>query len=482
MANPYRIAGQRAQHAQPLLSLDAPPPVHAPGQPTPAPPQPPATGPQRFTVYHDTAIPLWTTWDVPTAINALDQHALGNFFQSALLADAMGIDDAFDAVVQTRILGLVSRKPTLSLSPRGDRRKAKTALRDVSDRWSEIFPDAILASLMHAYLLMGFSPAQVLWHYDDELWIPGLQQWHCSSVYYDVARRSYVANAQEGPVYLAPGDGRWVLLTPFGDYRGWMHGAVRAVVIPFLARQYALRDWARYNEVHGLPIKLAKAPAKASGDDKRNFEGAIANLGNETTVLLPQGVGDKEGVASYDLDLLEATADTYAAFKDLVSKCEDRMAIRLLGQNLTSNIEAGSFAAANIHDGVRLEYVRADAKALGALREQVLRAFCMFNYGDPDVAPVIEWKITPPESNAARATAVSQLMTALVNAGQIQAPIDMREMLRRADIPLIEGVGPDVPTPREAAGDAPSPEKTKAPYEKNADKRSARRGRARKVA
>ncbi len=431
------------QLARPTLEM---PEIYGPGAPQPSAVTPPKK-PTAFTVYHDNNVPLWSQWDVSTALQALDQHSLGSFYSSALLADAMGMDDAYDAVIQTRILGLISRPFELRKSRKGNGTKARTALREIRDRWDEIFPEDVLASLMRNYLEMGFAPAQQIWRTDEKLWIPQIQIWHPSTVYFDVPTRHYVANTMEGPAYIAPGDGKWVLLTPFGSYRGWMRGAVRACVIPFLARQYALRDWARYNEVHGLPIKKAKVPSRAKAEDKQAFEQGLANLGNESVILLPQAVGDENGGASYDVELLEAKAQTYEAFRDLVSKCEERMAIRILGQNLTTNVDAGSLAAANVHDRVRLDYVRFDAKALGALREQVLRAFCQFNYGDADVAPDLVWNTTPPEDKLQRATGAGQVAAALSNFALVGAPVDMRKFLTLSDIPVVDVVEGEDPHP-----------------------------------
>jgi phage gp29-like protein len=432
------------------------PPVYGPGVPPAAAVHPPRKGPKDFVVYHDNAIPLWTQWDVGTATAALDNHVLGQFYQSALLADAMGIDDALDAVVQTRVLGLISRPFELRRSRKGNGHKSRIALRVIKERWDEIFPEDVLVALMRQYLMLGFSAAQQVWRYDEKLIVPHVQVWPIAHFYYDWPTRSYVANTMEGPVHIRPGDGRWVLLTPFGAYRGWLHGAVRAVVIPFLCRQYALRDWARYNEVHGLPIKKVYAPESANADDKQTFLQAVANMGNEAAVLIPRGVGDRDSRESYDLDLLEAKADTYAAFKDITTKCEERMAIRLLGQNLTTNVDAGSLAAANVHDRVRLDYTRFDAKALGALREQVLRAFCQFNYGDPDVAPEMAWDCTPPEDKSAKAKAVLDLSTALVNLASMKAPVDLRKALDTAGLPLVEPSedAPNTPEIQPAPADA----------------------------
>lgn len=453
--------------ARPQLEM---PPVWAPGAPPPGAVTPPKKGPKAFAVYHDNAVPLWSQWDVPTALMALDAHTLGQFYSSSLLGDAMGIDDSFDAVMQTRILGLISRPFELRRSQRGNGHKSRVALREIRDRWDEIFPEDVQANLMHAYLLMGFAPAQIIWRYEEKKWLPQIQPWHAGTVYYDISTRSYVANTMEGPVYLRPGDGRWILMTPFGAYRGWMRGAVRAVCIPFLARQYALRDWARYNEVHGLPIKVGKVPSRALASEKIEFTNALANLGNEAAIVLPQGLDGE----SFDLQLLEAKADTHEAFLDLISKCEERIAIRLLGQNLTTSVDAGSLAAANVHDRVRLDYVRFDAKAMGTLREQVLRAFCQFNYGDPDVAPELVWNCTPPEDKMQRATSLAQISASLVNFAQVGAPVDMRKYLERNDIPMVdaeEGADPitpkmmPLPAPAGGAGGASgaAPKVAKAP-------------------
>jgi phage gp29-like protein len=421
------------------------PPVWGPNMPTPAAVQPPRQGPNAFTVRHDNTIPLWTSWDVPTAMAAIDQHTLGAFWQSGQLLDAMGMDDSFDAVTQTRILGLVSRPFKLKPAKHPNRKLAKAVRDELAEKWDQIFPEDVLVSLMRNYLGLGFSPFQLIWRYDERRWMPTVQVWHGSSFWFDSSTRHYVANTMEGAVYLRPGDGQWGNLTPFGTYRGWLQGAVRSLIIPWLARQYAARDWARYNEVHGMPIKLAKAPANADAPDKQNFESAIANLGSETTILLPQGI-DNRPDQSFDVELLEATADTWEAFQGIMDKCERRMAIRMLGQNLTTEVDAGSLAAANTHDRVRLDYVRFDAKAMSALREQVLKVWCQFNFGDGDLAPHMCWNVDPPNDKQQTAISLAQTAAAIANFRTSGIPVDERKLLKQQGIPTLpEGVAPPPP-------------------------------------
>ena len=423
------------------------PDPYAPGVAPPEPASPAARGPADFLVYHDNPVPLWTQWDVGSTMSALDAHTLGQFYSSGQLSDAMTMDDAFDSVVQTRILGLISRPFKLVPSKKcSDPKLAKRACAVVSERWDTMFPDDVLSSLMQQWLLMGFSIGQVSWGYEERLWMPTqVQPWHATNSWFDIATRYYVANTMEGSVYLRPGRGDWLLLAPFGQYRGWLRGAVRAVAIPWLARQYALRDWARYSEVHGLPIKKVKVPAEAKGADKQAMLEAFANLANESTAILPQGFnGDPRN--SYDLELLEAKADTWKAFEGLVNKCETRMAIRLLGQNLTTEIDAGSLAAANVHDRVRLDYTRFDAKAMNAIRKQVLGPLCEFNFGDAEAAPDLVWDTKPPDDKAAQGRVISELGQAALNFANAGTPVDIRALLKLVGIPTLpDGVLPPPP-------------------------------------
>jgi phage gp29-like protein len=422
------------------------PPFYGPGSPVPSSANSSGKKPVDFVIYHDNPIPLWTSWDVVTTTTALDAHTLGQFYQSGQLADAMTADDAFDAVLQTRVLGLISRPFRLLPSKRGDPKLAKRARDTVAELWGSMLPSETLSNIFLWWLLMGFSIAQPIWGYREKLWVPTqVQPWHPTNSWFDVSSRYYVANSMEGPVYIQPGRGDWMILAPFGQYRGWLRGAVRAVSIPWLARQYALRDWARYSEVHGLPIKKIKVPATADGPDKGAILQAFANLGNESTVVLPQGI-DNNPATSYDLDLIEAKADTWEAFQGLINKCETRMAIRMLGQNLTTEVSAGSMAAANVHDRVRLDYTRFDAKSMGAIREQLLVPFCEFNFGNGDLAPYPQWDTRPPDDRTAQGRVVSEVAQASMNFANAQAPVDIRALLKLLGVPVLPpGVKPPPP-------------------------------------
>ena len=97
------------------------------------------------------------------------------------------------------------------------------------------------------------------------------------------------------------------------------------------------------------------------------------------------------------MELLEAEAKTWEMFPKQIETANAELSILLVGQNLTSEVQGGSFAAAKIHQNVRDDLVRFDAEALATtLREQVLSWWAEFNFGDARLAPWPNWDTKPP--------------------------------------------------------------------------------------
>jgi phage gp29-like protein len=221
-----------------------------------------------------------------------------------------------------------------------------------------------------------------------------------------------------------------------------MSGAIRSVAIPWLARLFAWRDWQRWSELYSLGVRKAIAPASADEAEKERFFHQVTALGAETTVLVTHALSGEK----YDLEMLwpnsQGTAD---GFERLLNKCESRIAIRLLGQNLTTEVRSGSLAAARVHENVKLELLQFDDRTLSEdLRAQVLRPYCRFNFagGDP-LAPRIGRKTAPTEDRKNEAETLSsaaQALAALLTAG---APVDVRAFADRFGVPLLAPPGDD---------------------------------------
>ncbi len=350
-------------------------------------------------------VPIVTTqtgWEPQQVRNAINALVIGLFDQSSQLADTLMADSRVAAALASRTGGLLGRPVTFSV-PKGyeDDDDAKKALKVWRRNWDRIFPESVAGEFLRWTHLHGWSAAQNVWDKRGKYAIPEPSTWHPRYSYFHWIYRCYVAITQDGQVPITPGDGHWVLAAPHGSYRGWMRAGLWGIAPWWLARNYALRDWARYSERHGMPIILALTPAAGDVSQVTAFRSALQNLGQDTIVQLPQGV---EPQYSYGMSLLEATDQGWQGFHQLIQQCSDEITLCLMGQNLTTQVKEGSFAAARVHADVLQTLLEADARALQrTIREQIAKPFAKMNWGRENIAPVTCWDLTPQEDNKTKA-------------------------------------------------------------------------------
>jgi phage gp29-like protein len=350
-------------------------------------------------------VPIVTTntgYSPQTVREAIESMVIGLFDQVSQLTDTVLADSRVQATMASRTGGLLGRPMKFSV-PKGFEHddEAKLALRVWHRNWDQIFTEAAAGEFLRWTIMHGWGAAQVLWDTSRKFWIPSPAVWHPRYSYYHWLYRSYVAITQDGQVPITPGDGTWVLHAPHGSYRGWMRGAVWSIAPWWLARNYALRDWARYSERHGMPIIKALTPAAGDPGQIASYRAELSNLGQDTIVQLPQGV---EPQYSYGIDLLEATDQGWQGFHQLIEQCNAEITLAIMAQTLTTEVKEGSFAAARVHADVRQALLESDARSLErTIHEQIARPFAAMNWGRPEIAPVTQWCLDPVEDNETKA-------------------------------------------------------------------------------
>lgn len=182
-----------------------------------------------------------------------------------------------------------------------------------------------------------------------------------------------------------------VLMHRYGGKTGnaTRSGVYRVCAWMFLFKNYAIKDWAVFCEVYGMPLRLGKYSSGASEDDKAALIHAISTLGSDAAGIISK---------STEIEFVETAKGTSSAglYKLLAQFCNSEMSKAILGQTLSAELgSVGSYAAAKTHNEVRLDLVRADARALAAtVRQQIIRPLVGFNFGwdapVPGYAPVFD--------------------------------------------------------------------------------------------
>jgi phage gp29-like protein len=404
-------------------------------------------------------IPVLTNWRETDSVWRLRQilveHEYGQFMDSAPLWEEMQTDDRIAAVLDTRVGGIVSAD--LSFTASSDKRKPRkmAELMGGNDQtqddglWRRIVSNDAAKEILRWKIGLGVAFGPILWKEVDGMWIPRLVPFNPKYLRYDWGRRCFFVITMDGQQIEMPrteeeprGNGNWFF---WGGERSWMHGMVRSLAMKYIDRGWNERDRARRSEKYGNAIIEGKHPADAKPDDVARYEAQLQNLGSEPTIMTPQR--DEKNGPSYSLQIHEVKGEGWQVFNDTQRMIDDAIAIRMLGQNLTTDVKGGSLAASKVHEAVRGDVKRGDADFFQCVREQILCWYCHHNFLDAGLAPYPRAKLETsidPETEAGVIKTIGEAANQLKLASNM---VDVDALLEANAIPLREPE--DVPEPDE---------------------------------
>lgn len=391
-------------------------------------------------VYRDLPlVSIQNTWTPDQARGALYAHMAGMFDASSQLWESILGDDRVMATLGSRISGLFGREVRFKSADDSD--AAKECRLAWEAWWPRLTSNPAMVEMHAQGIGLGFSPSQLVWDTSKPVWGPYVRPWAPRFTYYHWPSRKFRALSQDGEIQINPGDGKWMLHAPFGEYRGWIRGAIRAIAEPWLLRHFAFRDMARFSEIHGLPTRVGDVPAVSDPLERSAFETSIANLGSDTSMILPRGVDGQNGTG-YDYRLVEAKDTAWEVFPGLIDRCDMAIVLSLLFQNLTTEVKGGSFAATTAHMDIRQSGLQGDNEAWkNTIYNQIARPFAWLNFGDADLAPWTCWDVAPVEDRAAVADRFQKFSLSLMQmktAGVDLPPAAMAALCRGLDLPITE--------------------------------------------
>jgi hypothetical protein len=366
----------------------------------------------------------------------------GSLSELADLVEMIRTDDRVDGVLSTRTHGLLGLPVEFS----GGDRLAADELRgedDLPGEWWSMHPESELSKLLAWGILLGVGLAQrvalprVVGHpqrYRIEAWSPRWLRYQERAV----GQTHWRVQTQDGEVPVMPGDGEWILYTPYGSKRPWMEGAWKSIAFPVLLKKMSLEDRANMSEALGSPIWVGMT-SKGSTERQRNkFLAQLEGLGKSGKLVLPEG---------WDMVLRESASKSWEIYTEQVKWADSAIAVSLTGQIVTTEGTSG-FSSGNIHEAIKQDFIRYDAETLSTcLRDQSLRQWALVNHGSLDAAPWPRWRTQRQAGVADEATGASAIADAIEKLNKALVPhglkIDPKPMLEAAGIPFLPTGGAD---------------------------------------
>lgn len=406
-----------------------------------------------------------SAWDVQKLKDALQAHEVGDFTNSGRLYWAMMTDPRVSDGCNKRALAL--RGVPYEIRPgrgRGARQLAAVLRRafGFTDRGptgpNRVTPPETVTELFCQALLLGGGLANPKWENEEhpELgnndgvgwsvprlrsWEPTLSRW-MPTLFNDEIDGGHLVTIHRGSVKekpanstepAVPGDGNWLHFVLSGDRRWWMHGKIRSVGRPWVSRLLKALFWLRFDEVHGMPFRIAKVPhgMKKTPETQRLFN-SLKNIGREPTFLAPQAADGKSGV---DIDLKEATSESWKSFEQGLVYYGTEITILLTGGTMNTEALGGNYEGAKQQQEIRHEVKAADALAWATcVNTQLCVPFAVLNGFAPEAAPEVVYDVRPPVNKKAAAEASAAEFKAIQEACKAHAALEARGIV----IPLVD--------------------------------------------
>jgi phage gp29-like protein len=348
---------------------------------------------ERQTLLREVAAPQLTgvrrAWDAEAIAIGLTPHRLARILRAAtegdlraflILAEEMEERDPhYASVLGTRKRACSGLEPVVEAATDDDRdQELADAVRERIAESTE-FPD--LCSDLLDGLGKGFAACEIIWDRQATLWRPDAYEWRDPKFFqFDQETGQELRLMDLGAV-----DG--VALPP---YKFIIHkpklksglpargGLARLACAAHMCKSFTVTDWMAFAEVFGMPLRLGRYSQNATPEDVRILVSAVANLGTDAAAVIPDGMR---------IELLEAGKSSgsggQSLFQNLAEWLDRQVSKAVLGQTMTSD-DGSSQSQATVHNEVRKDILKADARQLAAtINRDLVRPFIDLNFGPP---------------------------------------------------------------------------------------------------
>lgn len=341
----------------------------------------------------------------PAAVaDLLRRASMGDAHDFLIAADDIREKDLhYRAVLQTRTLAVAGLP--VDLQPADDSAPAKRAAELVGEALHGLDLPGLVAHLMDA-VAKGYAVAEIVWETTGSLWRPREivpREAHWFAFDRDTGRLLRLVDGSAEGAEIPPYK-MIVHAPPLASGIPLLGGVARSAMWAWVFKSYALRDWARFCELFGQPIRVGKYHQGASPDDVAVLRRAAFELGSDAAAVIPQEMV---------LELVESGSKSASAelYHKLIDYLDRQVSKAVLGQTMTTD-DGSSLSQARVHNEVRLDLIAADARAIAAtLMRDLVTPLVRLNLGDAPL-PTLRLLVEEPEDLAALADQVVKLSQA----------------------------------------------------------------------
>lgn len=391
---------------------------------------------------HSSRVQVQTRWTPLDQDTALHQAEQGTLLRLAQLLDAMKRDGLIRGIMETRTLGLIrlpvqyTGDPWLVSLLRGAEARYDAEGVEVAPAqpgaWSTMMPQSELAALLWDGIMAGVGVGELVPRGDEP---PVLRHLDLHWVTYQHASDTWHYQTTAGRVLIEPGNGRWVLFTPYGRDRPWIRGAWWSCALPWISKFNATMDRMRWQNQLADPLKVIEAGPGADEKHRRSLLDFVRNVWRRAAGLVtPPG---------YKASLVESNGRGYEVYKEAEERADIEIQVALDAQTTMTTGSSG-FSSGNVWRDRAAAMIAGIAEALSTtIHQQITGPWAARWHASPGRAPMGTWDLRSPEQRTAEAEALGKLAAGVTAMDAALAPrgerldLDAWEAEHGASIPRV---------------------------------------------
>lgn len=246
---------------------------------------------------------------------------------------------------------------------------------------------------------------------------------------------SYLSDANISVEIIDPKDPKWFIIDST-DY-GFLFGLINSVSYDWLNKQLAQADLNNFNYTENGRIWKFKYPVQSDPESTNAMAMELTQMAKDSVIALPQSP-DINGATEVEM-VDPTTASVYESFYRQIKLSETNYAVAILGNNLTTEIDGGSYAAAETHKEVQDDLTDSDKETLfRELNGQFLDKYRLVN--NANFKGEFLYQIDKTEDTLNKIDALNQilLVAGFNSIKEAGFKVNFNDLIKELNVPFIE--------------------------------------------
>jgi phage gp29-like protein len=272
--------------------------------------------------------------------------------------------------VQSRKSGILSLE--FIISPNG---ATNSIVAEIEKMFSDMDIQQVERDILEAPLF-GYQPLEILWNFKGsdrkflypEKIVAKPQEWF----FYDTNGEFRYKKSGEPkgvpvpPLKILNVQYEASYLNPYG------HSLLGKCYWPVIFKNGGVKFWVNFTEKYGMPILMGQYTRGATNDEAQRLADELANMTEDAVIVAPSDI---------KLEMHEAGRDSSVnLYSELIKFCNTEISKVILSQTLTTELDGGSYAAAQTHYQIRQEVIQSDIRLVEAAINKIIQYVVDLNF------------------------------------------------------------------------------------------------------